>query len=75
MIGKNCVIGEKAKIINSVLFDSVVIGDGSIINSSIVCYNCKTQKVEIQQSIIEEGMSIDSGKIQNQTYCVVDLFN
>ena len=53
----------------------MTIGDGSIINSSIVCNNTKTQqKCEIQQSIIEEGMSLDSGKIQNQTYCVVDLF-
>ena len=53
----------------------MTIGDGSIINSSIVCYNVKTQKCEIQQSIIEEGMNVDSGKIQNQTYCVVDLFD
>ena len=75
VIGKNCKIGEKCKIINSVIFDSVTIGDNSIITGTIICNNCKMPKCEIKNSIIEDDIVItdETNKIVNETYSAADL--
>jgi translation initiation factor eIF-2B subunit gamma len=74
IIGKNCVIGDKSKVVNSVLFDSVIIGDNVTINGSIICGNCRLQKCEIQNSVVEDALEIHADaagkivKIQNEIY-------
>ncbi len=61
VIGRNCNIGDKVKIINSVLFDNITVVEGSIIQGSIICSNVKIlQKSEIKDTVIEHGQEIST---------------
>lgn len=62
-IGQHCVIGDKCKIIGSVLMDYVTVGEGWVWNAQIVrlLFDAKFCRCSIQNCVICSHVRIENG--------------
>jgi len=59
VIGRDCVIKEDAKVVNSLLMDCVRIGNGATITNSIICHSADIgEKAEVKDSIIGTNQQV-----------------
>ena len=66
VIGRNCRIGEKVKIINSILMDDIEVDESTTINFSIISNNCKINaKSEFKDCLIGFKQNVAAGLFAN----------
>lgn len=58
VVGRDCTIGE-ARVLGSVLFDRVVVGDGAQVTGSLVGDGCRIgSRAKVSDSILEDGAAV-----------------
>jgi len=59
-------LGASAKVINSVLQDGVVVGDGCIVQNSTLCCNAKVEEKAIVKDcqVVETGWPLSLGSMR-----------
>jgi len=65
VVGRDCVLADKSKVVNSLLMDCVHIGNGATITNSIICHSADIgEKAEVKDSIVGTNQQvIPLGKI------------